>query len=199
MPTNTGSTHVRRWLPLMREVRDAWPNPSERPPLSLWAALIDIESGGAPNVISPQGAVGLGQVMPADYAGYSPALKRMFSGRPITARLRDPRTNLQWSLRILVAQGYRRCGSWDKALMAYFTGRCDAPTATDATGTSGAQYVARIRSRRNAYRDLDQPAGSSPTGLERRIAALEKSGHTHPAVTVAGLPLANHQPPPTQP
>ena len=120
----------------------------------------------------------------------------MFSGRPITAHLRDPRTNLQWSLRILVAQGYRRCGSWDKALMAYFTGRCDAPAAKDATGTSGAQYVARIRSRRDAYRDLDQPAGSSPNGLERRIAALERRSHTHPAVTVAGPPTTPSNPHP---
>lgn len=193
MPVNPAvrEASVRRWAPLMREVRDAWPVDAERPALSLWAALIDAESAGDPNAVSPQGAVGLGQVMPSDHASYTPALRAMFHGRPTATELRDPRTNLEWSLRILITLGYRRCGSWDSALMAYFTGRCDAPTARDATGTSGAQYVRAILERRRAYRDLDAPAArpsapSAPTTLTdvaRRLARLEArveaTAHTH--------------------
>ena len=146
----------------MRELRDAWPVPAERPPLSLWAALIHAESAGNPAAVSPQGAVGLGQVMPSDFAGYTTRLRAMFRGRPTTAALLDPRTNLRWSLRILIAQGFRRCGSWDAALMAYFTGRCHAPQARDATGTTGAHYVALITRRRALYRDFDPPASPEP-------------------------------------
>ena len=174
-----GNPDVRRSLSLMRELRDAWPLPTERPSLSLWAALIDAESGGRPHVISPAGAVGLGQVMPSDYAGYSPRLKQMFRDRPTTAALLDPRTNLQWSLRILITLGYRRCKSWPAALMAYFTGRCDAPTATDATGTSGAAYVRLLLARAPAYADLDAPATSSMNDLEARLARLEALAHRH--------------------
>ena len=170
-----GADPVRRWPPLMRELRDAWPVPRERPPLSLWAALIDTESGGRPDVISVAGAVGLGQVMPSGFAGYSARLRRMFRDRPTTAALLDPRTNLEWSLRILVTLGYRRCRSWPAALMAYFTGRCDAPTATDATGTSGAHYVRLILARQQRYRDLDAPPPPPTAGdsdVSRRVDAL---------------------------
>lgn len=191
MPANPAvrEASVRRWAPLMREVRDAWPVAAERPTLSLWAALIDAESSGDPNAISPQGAVGLGQVMPADHATYTAALRSMFRGRPTVAELLEPRTNLEWSLRVLVTQGYRRCGSWDRALMAYFTGRCDAPTARDATGTSGAQYVRAILDRQRAYRDLDRtpaPPPSPPATLAelakrlvRLEARVEATAHTH--------------------
>lgn len=194
MPADTGSQTVRRWLPLMRELREAWPVQEERPPLSLWAALIDAESGGHPGAISPQGAVGLGQVMPSDYAGYSEYLRRIFRDRPTTARLLNPQTNLSWSLRILVTLGYRRCGSWDAALMAYFTGRCHAPTAQDSTGTSGAQYVRIVLARRDRYADLDAspPARGEPveprpdpshdhTALTARLAALERQLRDHAA------------------
>ena len=177
----------------MRELRDAWPVPAERPPLSLWAALIHAESAGHPAAVSPQGAVGLGQVMPSDFAGYTTRLRAMFRGRPTTAALLDPRTNLRWSLRILIAQGFRRCGSWDAALMAYFTGRCHAPQARDATGTTGAHYVALITRRRALYRDLDPPAspeaplsdveGPLLSAPERALGESKDEGPAQPAPT----------------
>ena len=118
--------------------------------------------------------------MPSDFPAYTAALRQVFRGRPTTAALKNPTTNLEWSLRILIEQGYQRCGTWDTALMAYFTGRCNAPSARDATGTTGASYVARVRARAAVYADLDAPISTSPadpastlSNTDARITALE--------------------------
>ncbi len=193
-PTLNAPPHpVRRWLPLLRAVRNAWPTPDERPPLSLWAALIEAESSGRADAISPAGAVGLGQVMPSDYAAYTPALRAMFRDRPTTAALLDPRTNLEWSLRILITLGYRRCATWDRALMAYFTGRCDAPAARDITGVTGADYMRRILRLQDQYRDLDAPAEPPPADvatLEARLARLERRV-SEAAAALSSMPSNN--------
>jgi hypothetical protein len=69
------------------------------------AALILQESGGQPEIMSNQGAVGLMQVMPRD--GYAASFQckagPCFANRPSIAELKDPGFNLSYGTRMLAA------------------------------------------------------------------------------------------------
>lgn len=76
----------------------------------LLAALVEVESGFRPQAISPRGAVGLMQIMPATGSHYG------------AVDLTDPRANLEAGARYLsdLLEGYG--GSLDLALAAYNAG-----------------------------------------------------------------------------
>jgi soluble lytic murein transglycosylase-like protein len=85
-------------------------------PANIFAALVRQESGGNQGAVSPVGAIGLTQLMPATAAslGVDP---------------HNPDQNLEGGARYL-AQQYKKYGSWDKALAAYNAG----PGAVDQYG-----------------------------------------------------------------
>jgi len=120
---------------------------------SLLAGIWDFESGGNAGAINKSSrATGLGQVMPRE-AG--------FPDRPTQQELLDPKTNAEWSARILKS-GLDRYGSEDKALAAYL-GAIDArgniTGAVDANGTGGNQYIRTVRERQQKYADLTGGTG----------------------------------------
>ena len=87
---------------------------------ALLAALIWEESGGDPNAISHQGAVGLMQVMPNDglAASFQCVNGPCFAERPSTQQLLDPDFNLAYGSQLL-ASLIRRNNDLRDALKAY--------------------------------------------------------------------------------
>lgn len=86
---------IRRWCNYITESA----NKNNLDP-DLVAALIYQESGGNPNAISKDGAVGLMQIMPSD----GPAAIKfpgIFSARPTTKELLDPQFNIKWGSKFL--------------------------------------------------------------------------------------------------
>jgi len=69
----------------------------------LIAAVMLVESGGQPEVISHSGAVGLMQVMPSDgvAASFMCLNGPCFATRPSTAELKDPAFNIAFGTRML--------------------------------------------------------------------------------------------------
>lgn len=69
----------------------------------LIAAVMKVESGGQPQVISHSGAVGLMQVMPRDgvAAGFQCINGPCFSSRPTSAELMEPAFNIMYGTRML--------------------------------------------------------------------------------------------------
>lgn len=76
----------------------------------LVAAMVKVESGFTPNVVSPQGAVGLMQVLPSTAGLYG------------AADLGDPRVNLDIGSRYLSSLLNQYAGDLEKALAAYNAG-----------------------------------------------------------------------------
>lgn len=77
-------------------------------PPRVFIALIDAESGFDPNAISPKGAIGLTQLMPA-------------TANALGVDPHDPQDNLTGGARYL-RQQYKRFGTWPLALAAYNAG-----------------------------------------------------------------------------
>jgi hypothetical protein len=77
-------------------------------PRALFRKLIQAESGWNPNAVSPAGAMGLGQLMPATAKG-------------LGVDPRDPMQNLDGAARYLSGQ-FKRFKKWDLALAAYNAG-----------------------------------------------------------------------------
>ena len=77
-------------------------------PRGLFARMIDQESGWNPNAVSPKGAIGLGQLMPA-------------TARALGVNPRDPKQNLDGAARYLKQQ-YDDFRDWRLALAAYNAG-----------------------------------------------------------------------------
>ncbi len=139
---------VLRWKGLLQEAERQFGVPWE-----VLGAIMAIESGGNPNARSPQGAVGLMQIMPNYHAGRA----AKYGGN-----LWDPRTNI-FTAADFLAELYRRYGSWEKAAAAYF-GAIDArgniTGARDVVGTSGYEYVSLFRNTLARLRGV----GSGATG-----------------------------------
>lgn len=123
---------IEPWLDLLMTVGD-----ESGVPWQVLAAIMHLESGGNPAALSPDGAVGLMQVMPR----YWQDVANAFGGD-----LWDPEVNLRTAATIL-ATLHAAWGAWDRAAAAYF-GAIDATGAvtgaTDAFGTTGYQYVERF-------------------------------------------------------
>ncbi len=108
-------------------------------PKDVIAGIMDIESGGDAKALSPAGAMGPMQVMAMNFKdGEDPW---------------DINTNIRAGTRLL-ADRYRRFGSWEKAAASYF-GAADAEgnitDATDAGGQTGTGYVAAFNDARKKY------------------------------------------------
>ena len=87
--------------------------------LALLQALIAAESGFDPGAVSPKGAIGLMQVMPATAERYG------FAGdarAPLEKKLKDPRTNLRAGARYLRDLIHMFPGRLELALAAYNAG-----------------------------------------------------------------------------
>ena len=139
-------------------------------PISLYAALVEVESGGQVDVISWAGAVGLGQVMPCDalvdWEHYSwlpenqarhtaiqmqRSFLGMFADRPTTKQLKVPCVNVAWGTRILRDAVLRWGMDWDKGLAAYLGGITPDGTITG----QGRNYVDLVTSCQAHFRELD--------------------------------------------
>ncbi len=77
-------------------------------PEDLFLRLVQQESGWNPNAVSPKGATGLAQLMPA-------------TARRLGVDINDPQENLEGGARYLRAM-YDKFGSWRLALAAYNAG-----------------------------------------------------------------------------
>jgi len=161
-------------------------------PWELLAAIVAVESGGNPNAVSPAGAVGLAQVMPQYHAQRA----AKYGGD-----LSDPRVNLLVAAEIL-AENYKRYGSWDKAIAAYF-GAIDAygniTDAKDAIGTSGTQYVKLVKGYWDVFSgkkgNLWSITGGKQYPLTQEFGATEFArtsgyyqGGQHPGIDI-GVPM----------
>jgi murein DD-endopeptidase MepM/ murein hydrolase activator NlpD len=114
--------NVLRWEPLIRASAERYGIP-----VALIAAIMTVESSGNPNVISPAGAQGLMQVMPANLARY---------GIPPELWL-DPATNIDAGARHL-AESLSSGVALEEAVARYFGFGCDV------FGTCTGQYVALV-------------------------------------------------------
>jgi len=87
--------------------------------MELLQALIATESGFDPGAVSPKGAVGLMQIMPATAERYGVTADHR---APVAAKLADPRTNVRTGTRYLRHLIQRFPGQLDVALAAYNAG-----------------------------------------------------------------------------
>lgn len=158
-----GNPNVLRWLPYIQEASQKLGVPAD-----VIAAIMELESGGNPQALSPAGAVGLMQVMPQYHS---------WRAEKYGGSLQDPRVNVLVGAEIL-KQNYDRIKTanpsinddeaWKLAAAAYF-GAFDwnslrVTGAQDALGTSGHRYVQAFENNRQKYRAGPSPAGSPVTG-----------------------------------
>jgi hypothetical protein len=124
VPGKTDSTSgLLTWLEIAPEVRVLRPWLREAAlahglDMMLLKALIAVESGFDAAAVSPAGALGLMQIMPASGDRYATPEERQ---RPASQRLRDPRTNIFTGARML-ADLMRQFGRVDLALAAWNAG-----------------------------------------------------------------------------
>jgi soluble lytic murein transglycosylase-like protein len=106
---------VEQWCSLIEEQAVQ----HELDPL-LIAAVMLVESGGQPEVISHSGAVGLMQVMPRDgiAATFQCINGPCFASRPTISELKDPKFNVEYGVRMLAGL-VQRYGNTRDALKAY--------------------------------------------------------------------------------
>ena len=125
----TESDAVLQWLPEIQAAASTTGVPAE-----VIAAVIRVESGGDPNAVSVAGALGLMQVMPAEFQS---------QGIP-EGSWYDPATNiLAGSTEI--GKFLASTGSIEQALASYFGSGCDA------VGTCTDGYIATVMSYAAAY------------------------------------------------
>lgn len=155
----TSADPIYRWDPIVTKAAE-----DHGVPKDVLYAIMMLESGGNPDAVSAQGAVGLFQVMPQ----YHAARAQKYGGN-----LRDPAVNAEVAAEIL-AENYHRIKSanpglsddqaWELAAAAYF-GAFDWNTlqvtgAQDAYGTTGQAYVDKFRANRAKVRqELGQALG----------------------------------------
>jgi murein DD-endopeptidase MepM/ murein hydrolase activator NlpD len=139
VPQGTG---VMRWRPLVEQYAK-----QQNVPLALALAIMQRESSGDPEAVSPQGAQGLMQVMPFHFQGLTPE------------QMREPERNVAKGVEIL-ANNYKRWNDWQKAVAAYFGAIDQAGNITgaqDAWGTTGNAYVQGVM---DAMRDIERQLGT---------------------------------------
>ena len=134
--------------------------------MELLQALIATESGFDPAAVSPKGAVGLMQIMPAtaERYGVSADLKA-----PVAAKLTDPRTNIRTGTRYLRDLIRRFPGQLDLALAAYNAGEGAVQRAGNRIPNyrETQNYVKTVM---QLYAMLKPPAmGAAPADAPRRI------------------------------
>ena len=159
-------------------------------PVGIFRSLIRHESGGSPTAVSPKGAIGLAQLMPA-------------TARGLGVDPMDPAQNLEGGARYL-AQQFKKYGRWDLALAAYNAG----PGAVDQYGgippfEETQNYVQRVLSSANgrntpvsSYKPFSRPE-TPQTGLSLLQTLLTQQGPS--GGLLAGLlpeitPTSSNQP-----
>lgn len=123
---------TEQWLDLLIEVSG-----ESGVPWQVLAAIMNLESGGDPQVLSPAGAIGLMQVVPHFWQD---------EANRHGGDLWDPWVNVRTAAEIL-RKNHETWGTWDRAAAAYFGAIDEAGNitgATDAYGTTGYQYVERF-------------------------------------------------------
>jgi len=120
---STSSSSMLTWLEIAPEVKRVQPwlreaSRSHGVDIELLNALIAVESGFNAKAVSPRGAIGLMQVMPATAERYS---TKSEAQRDVVERLSDPRVNIRIGTRAL-ADLLRRHRSIDIALAAWSAG-----------------------------------------------------------------------------
>ena len=113
--SNTYPPVIRQWCdPITKYAHQYNLDPN------LIAAIIEIESGGNPQAYSPNGAVGLMQIMPSDgiAAGFMCGGTSCFSSRPSTGELLNPDANIAYGARMLAGL-IERNGNVRDALFRY--------------------------------------------------------------------------------
>jgi hypothetical protein len=125
----TESDAVLQWLPEIQAAASATGVPAE-----VIAAVIRVESVGDPNAVSVAGAIGLMQVMPAEFQS---------QGIP-EGSWYDPATNILAGA-TEIGKFLASTGSIEQALASYFGSGCDA------VGTCTDGYIATVMSYAAAY------------------------------------------------
>ncbi len=165
----------RRWAPAIAEA-------ARRHGLDprLLAALVWVESSFRPDAVSPAGAVGLTQLMPATAAG-------------LGVDPRDPLENLEGGARYLAAQ-IRRFGSVELGLAAYQAGPAAVAAAGGMPSASTRAYVERVLDRLETLGGTTAPAPAvaarpaleRPTASPRPELVASPDGPSSAPVRVAG-------------
>lgn len=118
-----GSHRLLTWMEIAPEVKAVQPWLREASlthgvDVELLKAVIAVESGFDPNVVSKRGAMGLMQITAASADRYATEIEAQL---PVEQRLLDPRTNIFTGARML-ADLTRRLGRIDVALAAWNAG-----------------------------------------------------------------------------
>ena len=145
----TSPSAILTWLEIAPEVKRVQPWVREAATRNgvdseLINALIAVESGFNERAVSPRGAVGLMQIMPATAA---PLMARVESQRDVAERLAEPRTNIGVGAR-LMADLLKRHQRIDLALAAWSAG-------DDAVRRSGGQMPAIGETRAHVHQVLE--------------------------------------------
>lgn len=145
----TSPTAILTWLEIAPEVKRVQPwvreaATSSGVDMELINALIAVESGFDERAVSPRGAVGLMQIMPATAA---PLMAKGESRRAVAERLSEPRTNIGVGAR-LMADLLRRHQRIDLALAAWSAG-------DEAVRRSGGQMPAIDETRAHVQQVLE--------------------------------------------
>lgn len=122
---------VLNWMDQINAASQKWNVPAD-----VIAAVMDQESSGDPNALSPKGAIGLMQLMPKTAFGLG------------VSNPNDPASNIDGGAKYL-QQLYHQYGDWNKALVAYNAGSYD-PNAS-YNGVSAGDYAAAVQAVRNKY------------------------------------------------
>lgn len=144
-------------------------------PINLVKAVVGEESQGVMAPCNGAGYCGLMQVgLPSAQGGGSDCDTASFDISTVQG-------NINCGVQEL-ARGYKRCGTWQGALSAYYTGQCDCPDCHDdpslgGSGETATTYVGHIW---DHYQQLQQAtgyAGSDP--------AFSGSGSAGPGITTS--------------
>ena len=156
--------------------------------MALLQAVIATESGFDPSAVSPKGAVGLMQVMPATGQRYGLASDH---GGTVAAKLADPRTNINTGARYLRDLIRLFPGQLELAVAAYNAGE----GAVQKAGNRIPNYKETqnyVRSVMHLYNRLNPQAARA--GVALQTARVRGEFHGGAASTADQTALANHAP-----
>lgn len=156
--------------------------------MALLQAVIATESGFDPSAVSPKGAVGLMQVMPATGQRYGLASDR---GGTVAAKLADPRTNINTGARYLRDLIKLFPGQLELAVAAYNAGE----GAVQKAGNRIPNYKETqnyVRSVMHLYNRLNPQAARA--GVVLQTARVRGTFHGGAASTAEQTALANQAP-----
>ena len=115
----------------------------------LVSQLMRVETGGTfnPNLVSPRGAIGLGQLMPATARAMQPGITE--------AELKDPETNIRLSVRYLAEQMQRFAGNIDQVQLALAAYNAGPGSRETGRGVYGAMARAATAGRPETYAGIE--------------------------------------------